>query len=100
MIVKEADCPSVKMHEISRLQLTLADLPSSYTLNLLPPLSIADWIRYTLPPWFVSCPSRKRAVSLTYVSLAHTGLITGAEFSPTLCHQTSYSTLLLKRGTI
>ena len=34
MIVKEADCPSVKMHELYRLQLTLADLPSFFTLEL------------------------------------------------------------------
>lgn len=38
--MKEADCPSVKMHEIYRLQLTLADLPSSFTLDLLPPSAL------------------------------------------------------------
>ena len=100
MIVKEADCPSVKMNELYRLQLTLADLPSIFTLDLLPPISIAEWIGYALPHWYVSCLSLKPAVSLTFVALAHTGLITGAAFSPMLRHQTYPSTSLLKRGMI
>jgi hypothetical protein len=38
MIVGEADCPSVKINEMYRVQPTLADLPSISTLDLLPPL--------------------------------------------------------------
>ena len=91
MIVKEADCPSVKMNEMYRLQLTLAELPSMFTLDLLPPLSIAEWIGYALPFWYGSCLSLKPAVSLTYGALARTELITGAAFPPMLRQQTYYS---------
>ena len=98
--MKEADCPSVKMHELYRLQLTLADLPSFFTLDLLPPLSLADRIGHAMPPWYMSCLSLKPAVSRTYVALARTGLITGAAFPPMLRQQTYPSTLLLKRGMI
>ena len=100
MIVGEVYCPSVKMNEMYRLRPTLAALLSIFTLDLLPPLKIAQWIGYALPLRYVSSLSRKPAISRTFVALAHTGLITDAACSPTLRHQTSYSTLLLKRGTI
>ena len=100
MIVKEADCPSVKMHEMYRLELTLADLPSMFTIDLLPPLSIAEWSGYALPLWHVACLSLKPAVFITYVALALTGLMTGAALPPKLRQQTYPSTLLLKRGMI
>jgi hypothetical protein len=38
MIVGEADDPSVKMNKKYWVQPTLADIPSSTTLDLLPPL--------------------------------------------------------------
>jgi hypothetical protein len=44
--------------------------------------------------------SLRPVVSLTLSALACAGLITGAAFSLRLRHQTSSSTLLLKRGTI
>jgi hypothetical protein len=100
MIVEKADRPSVNMHEMYRLQLTLADLPSIFTIDLLPPLSIAKWIGYALPLRYVSCLSLKPAVSLAYVALARTGLMTGAALPPMLRHQTYYLNLLLKRGMI
>ena len=100
MIVGEADCPSVNMNEMYRLQPILADLLSIVTLALLPPLRIGQWIGYALPPRYVSSLSCKPAISRTFVALARTGLITGATLPPMLRHQTYYSHLLLKRGTL
>ncbi len=82
MIVGEADCPSVKMNGMYRLRPTLDDLLSIFTLDLLPPLKIAQWIGYALPLRYVSSLSLKPAISHTFVALARTGLITGAAFSP------------------
>ena len=75
MIVGEVYCPSVKMNEIYRLQPILAALLSIFTLDLLPPLKITQWIGYALPLRYVSSLSRKPAISRTFVALAHTGLI-------------------------
>ena len=100
MIVGKADRPSVKSNEVYWIQPSLADLLSIFTLALLPSLRIAQWIGYALPLRYVSSFSLKPAISRTFIALARTGLITGAAFSPMLRHQTSSSTLLLKRGTI
>jgi hypothetical protein len=100
MIVGKADRPSVKSNEVNSLQPSLADLLSIFTLDLLPSLRIAQWIGYALPLRYVSSFSRNPAISRTFVALTRTGLMTGAAFSPMLGHQTSSSTLLLKRGTI
>jgi hypothetical protein len=100
MNVGDADCPSVKLNEVYLLQPTQADLLSIFTLDLLPPLKIAQWIGYALPLRYVSSLSLKPAISRTFIALVHTGLITGASFSSIRRHQTYYSTLLLKRGMI
>jgi len=100
MIVGKADRPSVKSNEVNSLQPSLADLLSIFILDLLPSLRIAQWIGYGLPRRYVSSFSLNPTISRTFVALPRTGLITGAAFSPMLRHQTSSSTLLLKRGTI
>lgn len=82
MIVGEVYCPSVKMNEMYRLQPTPAAPLSFFTLDLLPPLKIAQWIGYALPLRYVSSLSLKPAISHTFVALARTGLITGAAFLP------------------
>jgi hypothetical protein len=88
MIVGEADCSSVKMNEMYRFQPTLPDLRSIFTLDLLPPLGIAEWIGYALPLWYVSCLLLRPDISRTFVALALTGLITNAAFPLMLCQHT------------
>lgn len=100
MIVGKADRPSVKSNEMNSFQPSLADLLSIFTLDLLPSLRIAQWIGYALPLRYVSSFSLNPAISRTFVALTRTSLITSAVFSPMLRHQTAFSTLLLKRGTI
>lgn len=100
MIVGEANCPSMKMNEMHRLQPILADLLSIVILALLPLLRIGQWIGYALPLRYVSSLSHKPAISRTFAALARTGLITGATPPPMFHHQTYYSHLLLKRGTL
>ena len=84
MIVGETDCPSVNMNEMYRLQQTLADLLSIFTLDLLSPFWITEAIGHAFPLWYLSYLPHKPAVSLTFVALARTGLITGAALPPML----------------
>lgn len=91
MIVGEADYPSVNMNEMYRLQPTLAGLLGIFTLALLSPLWVAEWIGYAFPLWSMSCFSFIAAVFLTFVALARTGLITGAACPSMLRQQTYYS---------
>lgn len=100
MVVGEAYYPSMNVNEMYRLQPTLANLLSTFTLVLLSALGIAEWIGYAFLLWYVSRLSLGPGVFLTFIALAFAGLITGAAFPPILRHQTYYSTLLLKRGTI
>ena len=100
MVVGEAYYPSMNVNEMYRLQPTLANLLSTFTLVLLSALGIAEIIGYASPLRSGSCLSRIATVFLTFVAFARTGLITGAALPPMLRQRTYYSHLLLKRGTL
>lgn len=55
MVVGEAYYPSVNMNEMYRLQPTLANLRSTFTLVLLSAIEIAEVIGYVSPLRSMSC---------------------------------------------
>jgi len=91
MVVGEAYYPSMNVNEMYRLQPTLANLLSTFTLVLLSALGIAEVIGYASPLRSVSCLSLIATVFLTFVAFARAGLVTGATFPPMLRQQTYYS---------